>query len=171
MSRRFWMISRSQRGFTLVEMLVAVAITSIIVPTIGMSTFQVLSGNARSVAHMIAVKQVESAVHRISRDVQMAQIVQTGGGSGFPLTLTWVKWDNTEDQVTYTIQNGELERAYSINGGEPTSTVLAHHINTESGATSCQFVNGVFTFQITASLEGFKPASETRVGKIIPRSQ
>ncbi len=154
----------------LVEMLVALAITGVIAGTISMSIFQVLSVNAQSVARIIAVKQVENAIHRISRDAQMAQIVQAGVGSGFPLNLIWVKWDNTENQVTYTVQDGELERAYSVNGGEPTRTVLAQHINTESGATNCQFVNGVLTFRITVSLGGFKPVSEIRTCKIVPRS-
>ncbi len=171
MSYRLGVTSKSQRGFTLNEMLVALAILGVIAPAIGMSIFQVLSINALTGNHMIAVKQVENAIYRISRDAQMAQTVQTGGGSGFTLNLTWVEWDNTSNNVTYTIQNGELRRAYSINGGQPTSTVVAQHINTDSGVTNCQFVSGVLTFKITVSIGGFRPVSESRAGIVFPKPQ
>lgn len=163
--------SKSQRGFTLNEMLVALAILVVIAPAIGMSIFQVLSVNSLTANHLTAVKQVENAVYCISRDALMTQTVQTGGGSGFPINLTWVEWDNTSNNVTYTTQNGELQRAHSINGGQPTSTVVAQYINTDSGATNCQFAGGVLTFKITASLGGFRPASEIRVCKVVPRPQ
>jgi prepilin-type N-terminal cleavage/methylation domain-containing protein len=171
MSRRLMMISRYQRGFTLYEMLVALAILGVIIPVIGMSIFQVLSINTLTGNHLTAVKQVENAIYRINRDAQMAQTVQTGGGSGFPLNLIWVEWDNTSNNVTYTIQNGELWRANSVNGGQSTSGVVAQHINSDSGMTNLQFVGGVLTVKITASLGGFRPASETRVGTVLPKAQ
>lgn len=171
MFRRFNMISRCQRGFTLYEMLVSLAVLGVIIPVMGMSIFQVLSINTLTGNHLTAVKQVENAIYRINRDVQMAQTVQTGAGSGFPLNLIWVEWDNTSNNVTYTIQNGELWRANSVNSGQPTSVVVAQHINTDSGMTNLQFVGGVLTVKITASLGGFRPASETRVGTVLPKAQ
>jgi prepilin-type N-terminal cleavage/methylation domain-containing protein len=171
MSYRLGMKSKSRRGFTLTEMLVALAILGVIAPAMGMSIFQVLSLYSVNAKHMVAVKQVENAVHWISRDAQMAQTVQTQGVSGFPLTLTWVEWDNTSNNVTYTIQNGELRRAYSINNGQPTSRLVAQHMNPDSAATNCQFVSGNLTFMITASIGGFKPVSEARLGEVIPKSR
>lgn len=95
------MISRYQRGFTLYEMLVSLAILGVIIPVIGMSIFQVLSINTLTGNHLTAVKQVENALYRINRDAHMAQTVQTGGGSGFPLNLIWVEWDNTSNNGNY----------------------------------------------------------------------
>ena len=171
MSRRLNILSRYQRGFTLYEMLVSLAILGVIIPVIGTSIFQVLSINTLTGNHLTAVRQVENAIYRISRDVQTAQTVQIGGGSGFPLNLLWVEWDNTSNNVTYTIQNGELWRANSVNGGQPTSVVVAQHINSDPGMTNMQFQSGMLTFKVTASLGGFKPASETRIGKIFPKAQ
>ncbi len=171
MSSRFGVTSKSQWGFTLIEMIIVVAIVGLIGGGLSTAVFQIWSINAMDTAHTTAVKQVENAVHWISRDAQMAQTVQTGGGSGFPLNLTWVKWDNTANEVTYSIQNGRLQRAYSINGGQPTSTVVAQYINTDSGAINCQFASGVLSFKITASIGGFRPASETRTCEVVPRPQ
>jgi prepilin-type N-terminal cleavage/methylation domain-containing protein len=165
------MTGKNQRGYTLVEMLIALAILGIIAPVLGVSVFQVVSANELAGKHMTAVKQVESAVYWISHDTQMAQTVETSGGSGFPLSLTWIEWDNTSNNVTYTIQNGELQRARSVDGGEPTVTTIAWHINEDVGMTNCQFDDGVLTIKITASLEGFRSASETRVSEIVPKPQ
>lgn len=155
----------------LTELLVAIGISGIIAVAASVAVFQVLSGNAQDTTHMKALKQVENAVYHIGRDAQMAQTVQTGGESGLPLNLSWVNWDNTMVQVTYAVQNSELRRDYSVNGGQPISTVVARNINTESEATNFQFADDVLAFKITASLEGFRPASETRVCQIIPRPQ
>jgi prepilin-type N-terminal cleavage/methylation domain-containing protein len=162
---------RNQGGFTLVEILVALAILGVILPVAGMSIFQVLSINTLTGNHLTVVKQVENAVYRINRDAQMAQTVQTSNGSSFPLKLIWVQWDSTSNNVTYTLQNGVLSRVCSINGSQPTSAVVAQNINPDSAMTNLDFASGVLTFKITASIGGFRPASETRVGKVIPKAQ
>ena len=165
------MRNKSQRGYTLIELLVTIGILGVIAPAIGIAIFQVFSVYSLSTNHLTAVKQVENAVYRISRDTEMAQTIQTGGISGFPLNLTWVEWNNTSNNVTYTIQNGVLQRAYSVNGSQSTTTLVARHINIDPGETICQYSNGVLSLNITASLGGFRPASETRVCRIVPRSQ
>ena len=119
---------------------------------------------------MTAVKEVENAVHRIIRDTQMAQSVNATAPNGFPLTLTWVAWNNTSNNVTYSVQNGQLQRNYSLNGGQPTKTAVVPHINPDPALTSCNFTSGVLAFKITATIGGSRPASETRSFEVIPRA-
>ncbi len=161
--------TNSQRGFTLVEALVAMAIASSITGAISTSIHQVFTSHAQSMAHMTAIKQVENAVFWLSRDVQQAQVVDPGPTSGFPLNLTWVDWDGVVEQVTYTLEGGELERAYST-GGAPVTHVVGRYIDSGSTETNFQFIDGVFTFKITASVGGSRPAFESRVGEIMPRA-
>ncbi len=170
MLRRFISLGRNQRGFTLIEVLVANAITGFIGVGIAAVVFQIINVSALSNNHVIIVKQVESAIHWINHDAQMAQTVQPSVGSGFPLNLSWVEWDNTSHQVSYVLQNGELIRNHAVNGGEAQETMVAQYINTESANTTCQFVGGVLTLRVTASVGGFKSASETRISQVIPRS-
>lgn len=169
MSSRFGPVGKDQRGFTLNELVISIAILGMITPVIGMSIFQVISISKLSGNHMMAVTQVENAVHWINHDAQMAQSVQTSNGSGFPLKLTWVEWNNTSNNVTYSVQNGQLWRAYSVNSTQPTSTLVARNIKTDSQSTNCQFSSGALNFQITVSSGGYKSASETRNGKVIPK--
>ena len=159
----------NHKGFTLIEVLVVLTITSCIGGGAAAAVYQVININALSGNHVIAVKQVENAVYWIGRDVQMAQVLQPGGVSGFPLSLSWVEWDNTGHQVAYVLEDGQIRRSHSVNGGEPTWLVVADHINASSEKTNCQYAEGVFTFKVTSFVSGFRSATESRVVQVIPR--
>ncbi len=163
-------VNRRQGGFTLIEILVALSITGFIGAGLTTAIVQVMKVNALGNNQVIAVKQVENAVYWINRDVRMSQTIQPGGGSGFPLNLDWVEWGGTTHQVAYTLQNGELIRSSSVNATPPVVMKVAQHISSNADNTSCQYSNGVFNFKVTASVSGFRPASETRLAQVIPRS-
>jgi len=181
------LIHKNQRGFTLVELLVAIAITAFITGGITMVIFQVFSGNARSSNHMIAVRQVQNAGFWISQDAQMAQTVllewpeEDPPGTRFPLSLSWTEWDGTRHQVIYTLENmtdgdKQLQRqhlTYDVVGnpiGDETS-IVARYIIPGLALTSLDYTAGVLTFTVTASVgNGSQEESETRVYEITPRT-
>ena len=165
MLHRLGAMSKDQRGFTLVEVMVAIAITGLISGGVTMAISQVLNVNARSSPRLVALNQVEKATYWISLDARMAQTVQTSPGAGFPLNLTWVEWDNTVHQVSYSLDSGRLQRSQSINGGQPTTTVVARHIDTNSEMTSSELVDGALVFKVTASVGGLS-AGETRTSRV-----
>jgi len=167
---RLGLISKNQRGFTLIELMISTAIIGLISVATTTAIFQMLNVSSGSTNHMTAVKQVQNAVNWISRDAQMAQIVVPNGDSGFPLNLTWVKWANTVHQVTYTLEDSKLQRNYYVNGGEPSEALVARFIDPDSEMTNCQYVGGVLTFKITATVgSGSQVASDIRVCEVIPR--
>jgi prepilin-type N-terminal cleavage/methylation domain-containing protein len=175
---RLGSINRKQRGFTLIELVIALAITGAITGGITMSIFQTLDYNARSNARMIAVKQVENAIHYINRDVQMAQIVDTADpdpdGDGFPLTLRWVEWDayNTEHVVTYSKAGDELKRNHTEDGVSNETTV-AWYLDTDPANTHCAFdeTEWIFTLKITTIVRGYpEDISEMREMRTTPRT-
>ena len=166
----FESINRNQRGFTLIELLVTIAITAILSSGVTMTVFQLFNSNTRSTAHMSAIKQVESAVHWVSLDTQMSQIVDADPSEpNAVLKLQWTEWDNTVNDVTYTLTGGELKRKHNTQvPGSETEVSIAQHITDDTNFT---FDSGssVLTFVIKASL-GTPAITETRKGEIKPRA-
>ena len=157
-------LKKDQRGLTLVELLIVIAITGIITGGITMSIFQVFNINTRTANRMAAVSQVENAGSWVSPDIQMAREIDTE--SEF-LKLTWIEIEgaaNYTHEVIYTLEDSELWRSHSVNDGEPTLTRVAEYIDPVQ--TSCIWAGGVLTFEVTATVG---EQSETREYKVKPR--
>jgi prepilin-type N-terminal cleavage/methylation domain-containing protein len=161
----------SQRGFTLIEVLVALAIISLIGGGVSTATIQILKQGVRNGDYTTASQYTMNAIHWISRDAEMSQTVATDGVSGFPLTLNWIDWGGAKYQVIYTIEDNKLKRSYSVNGGAPSQTVVAEYVNTISENTTCEFGSRVLTTQVTTTVgKGAHAVSVTNVRKIFIRS-
>jgi len=171
-------MKQAEKGFSYVELVIALAIISLIGGAASMATFQVFKGTERNNDHMTAVRQVQNAGYWISRDTQMAQSVAVDNLT-LPdfLVLSWTEaTSGNEYQITYTLENmpdselQKLQRSQSINGGTSATTFVAQHINPDTQKTKCEFTNGTLTLTVTATVGGGSlTESETRVYKVIPR--
>ncbi len=162
---------KNESGFTLIEILVSLAITSLIGLGATMSSFQVLNETSRNNDYTTASRNAMNAVYWMSRDAQMAQIIS--GVTGFPetsdLSLSWIEWENSSHNVTYTIENGQLLRTYDVDG-QITETLIAEYINTSTNKTSCVSFNGTLTLTITSSVgEGSRVVNVTRIREMTAR--
>jgi len=184
-------VKKDQNGFTLLELLLAIAIAGIIGTGIVASIFQTYTGNAISTAHMTAVKEVETAVHWITPDAEMAQeefvdplddsiaIIGVDEDDNISdsdgLRLAWSNpWARTRDEVIYVIQeDGKLTRTYTHTDkdGNQNTTVSVVAKNINSADSSSEFSDGVLIFTITASTGSLRPASETRTFQVNLRSE
>ena len=172
MFSRLKSINKNQRGFTLIELMVSITITSLIIGAVVMSIFQVFNISARSDNHMLAVRQVQNVGYWINRDVEMAQrVIPDDGATGFPLDVTWKDWAATLHEVTYTLlPNGKLERSYSVDEGGTSEILVAQYINPDE--TRCVWDNDAdkLVLTVTAAVSDWpKVESETRIYEMIPR--
>ena len=173
MFHRLGSINKNQKGFTLLEMMLALLIGAIIAGGITATIFQVVIGSARTNNHMIAVRQVQSAGYWVSHDAQMAKSVDPAPPGGF-LILSWTDWDLTVNTVTYTItiEGGELKRKLdrqpAVGPETSETTTVARFIVPE---TKCELTtSGTLIFTVTATVSPRSQSqSETRVYEIVPR--
>jgi len=165
------LISKRQRGFTLIEVLVAAALTSIIGFGAATATFQIMSQNQKNNLYTTASRNTMNAIHWISRDAQMTQTVTPdGGATGFPLTLTWVEWDNSVHQIVYSISGDTIRRSYSVDGGDPLEIMIAQYINSTGLNTMCDLTGDVLTVKVTATVgQGGHAVTMSKVREITPR--
>jgi prepilin-type N-terminal cleavage/methylation domain-containing protein len=157
-----------QQGFTLVEVILVLGVLLILVVVITMSIAQVLTLNSNSTAHMTAVKEVENAVHYLTRDAQMAQQVTVSAPPGFPLKMSWTEWDSNHIEVIYRIDGNQLIRSRIVNCHSPEEMVIIAHV--DAGTSSCSITNRQITFRIGSGITGFKRQSETRTFTIVRRA-
>jgi prepilin-type N-terminal cleavage/methylation domain-containing protein len=174
--RRFRFLHNNLKGFTLVELLVAIALAGLITAGISVAIMQVLTINTRASNHMIAVRQVQQAGKEVSKDALQAQPSKIDDGpSGAFLVLNWTDWEGANNTVVYTLETMPsspdlmmLQRSQSINGTDQTPTPLTVAQYIDPDQTSCVWnaTAGTLTFKITARVG---TESETRIYEIEPR--
>jgi len=162
--KKLW---KDQRGLTLIELIIVVAITGLITAGITMTIMQVFSMNTRASNHMTAVSQVQHAGKLVSQDILEAKTVDTE--SEF-LKLTWTEVGeatNSTHTIIYAVEDSELWRSESVTGGNSTLTTrVAEFIVYEETSCDWDAVNKVLTFTVTATVG---EQSETRVYEVKPR--
>ena len=160
-----------QRGFTLIELMIAIGIAALITGGITAAIMQILTINTRASNHMVAVRQVQQAGKEVSKDTLQAQNVTPGGCTNCLLSLNWteVGGNQTTHQIKYTLVDKKLKREdLSLNS----TTIVAEYIDdtidpvTGKARTNCVWDGSVLTFTVTATLG---TESETRIYEIQPR--
>ena len=123
-------MKRGQRGFTLIEILVSIAIMASIVGGLSTATVSLITHHKSSTNQNLALNQVQNAGYWISRDVQVAKIIDYNESGAFPISLD-IPIDTDPDNnytVSYSIEGDTLIRQVSGSSG----TLIADNINTDN---------------------------------------
>ena len=158
-------LNKDQKGFSLLELVIVIALTGLITAAITTTVFQVFNMNTRTANRMAAVSQVQHAGKIVSEDILEARpntiYVNPTGGELLILTLS-----AQNSTVTYTLDDGVLWRSEPVDGGDPILTRVAEYIDSDPIKTDCYWENSVLIFMVTATVGD---ESETRTYKVQPR--
>ncbi len=162
-----------QQGFTLIELMVALAVSSIILSGITVTIYQIVSINALASNRMYAVNQVQNAGYWISNDAEMAHAIDVNDDIGTPdlelVTIDWVDWDGNTHKSVYTLAGGIIKRSYILNLGTPVETIIAQNINPSTSCVLDETYYKRLIVTLSATVGGFKPVTVNRIYETIPR--
>jgi len=169
-----------EKGFTHIELIVALAIIALIGSATATATIQVLRGTERSNDYMTAVRQVQNAGYRISHDAQMAQGITTDNLT-LPdfLVLGWTEWDSAGDptyhSVTYFFEDltdgiGKLKRSHWSSAGANEQTLVADCIyynpdDSDNTSSKASYQGPVLNVQLTALSGEMRETKEYRINR------
>ena len=165
-------LARSVRGMTLIELIIGLAIASLIAGTSVVAIHQILTASAQANDMQLAISQVRAAEHWMTRDILTAQDVTYGGDDGFPLTLNWTDVDAGNHQVEYSLvampSGGlhHLTRGYTDPDAQVSSVTVASYL--DSSQSSCT-LTGTSAVQITLVATA-RSYTSTRTFDVKPRS-
>ena len=131
-------MKRGEKGFTLIEVLIVIAITGVIIGPLAMVTTTLLTNPQRSTDQSVVLHQVQDAGHWISRDVQMARTVDFDEPDVFLRLHIPVDTDvNNDYSVVYLFDGDKLKRrVYDSSEILISETLIADYIDTDNTAFS-----------------------------------
>ncbi|MFC1990233.1 type II secretion system protein J [Chloroflexota bacterium] len=158
-----------QRGFTLVEILLALAVTGVILVGAVLSIHQFMFTTARSNSLVVVLDELNRAALQIKRDLQSQDTANITGTSDI-LTLSWTNntYFESENQTTYHLVNYTLsDTGVLVRDGDNTTSVVSRHIESISYSANQTHV----TVDITATSPTFPYKSETLNFSVFKRTQ
>jgi prepilin-type N-terminal cleavage/methylation domain-containing protein len=160
------MLKLTEKGFTLVEVLVSLAILSAIGTVMSAATITIMQTSSQNAEWNVNLRQVQNAGHWISQDAIMAQEIATNKPGVF-LSVVWSDWSGNSFNVDYVLEGNTLKRQLNDNP----AFLIADYIVPED--TTCVWVEeeNTLTVTIKASLHGDEGKHWVeRVYEISPRS-
>ncbi len=167
----------NQKGFTLVEVLVVVAILGMLVPVIAGSIIQIIRGTDRNNTKIIALSDIEHAASWLNQDLLMAQTINLEFGlladlvAGDNLTLSWTDYyggNATAHQSLYYIAPGTTRLMRNSDG--QLANIASYISEAEFSIDDANELELV-TVTLTSSPETVLGRSETKTYRIYRRSE
>jgi prepilin-type N-terminal cleavage/methylation domain-containing protein len=154
------LIHKDQKGFTMLELLIVLAITALITTSITMAISQTFTGSTRSSNHMVVVRQVQEAGYWVSYYGYGAQNTTITGVGGFPLIMRWIDFVTGQKQkIVFSVNSSGLKGNYYVsdvfNAAKTGTIPVFAFINANANKTNCQ-ISGGSDFRLPDIGDAFK---------------
>ena len=170
-----------EKGFTLIELIIAIAIIGVASGAASLAIFQTFKGIERNNNYMTVVRQVENAGYWLSRDALMADSINADNLTPPDfLVLTWREWDSDNKAIyhvaTYSFPFedlaggiGKLKRTHWTLARGDEVTLVAKHIYYAPGdpdnTTKASYDTPELIIRITALIGDDRETREYRVSR------
>jgi len=164
----------NQKGFTFIEMLVALGVGTVILFGVVGSIFMVMRGVPEIRKEVVALADIERAAHWLTRDIPMGRDTDLVDGA-LPvaqMTLTWTDYtreaeleESVSHSVSYTWspETGGLQRNY-----DGAVTIVGSHLtNVGFSFSDDRFI----TVTLTSSIDEESKSTVTRSYKLLMRGE
>ena len=183
-------LNKRQNGFTLLELIIALAIGVIILGVLGGALYQILAASSSSSNNIMAIRQVQNAGYWISMDVQQssADYITVGDNPDTAdvdesFTVIWdvVSFDTSlkkEGRMSvYRLDEGSLYRDYYTTAVMSYETIIEDYVFSYEKTTliaqyidDIEFINGsTVILNVSATVDGWKPGTAERTYEIDTR--
>ena len=170
-------MKKGQKGFTFLELLLALTISALIAGATLGSIFQVMKNTQRNNNQLTATREVQNAGFWIGKDAQLAQIVTVNMTTPYFLQLDWTEgFSGDIYQVVYTFEDipdketKKLLRNLSVNGGANATILVASYIDPDIALTSGNYTGNTLNLMLTATVgDDATEKIETRLYQLSPR--
>jgi prepilin-type N-terminal cleavage/methylation domain-containing protein len=155
---RIGLATGEDRGFTLIELLVTLAIGTAIVGVMSMSITSIMKVTPLNNDRVITLNQVQNAGYWISRDVQMAQVVNPEPSANVLLHLEWDDYDESHNAVDYVFDVDTLWRR--LNDASP-GMLIAQYVVVADTSFDMVSSNSTYRLTIKAAKDEARPIQKT----------
>lgn len=169
-------MKQGEAGFFLMEVVVALAIGTLIAGGAAMVTFRAFTDTQRTNNHMTILRHVENAGYWISRDTQMADSLITENLTAPEfLIVKYTQWGYNQDSiyhsVTYSIEDvsagmGTLKRRHQDSAGADEQMVVAEYIYYNPGdpeTTQVSYQSPMLNLKVVGSLRDAQEIKEQSI--------
>ncbi|MDP4279028.1 MAG: prepilin-type N-terminal cleavage/methylation domain-containing protein [Dehalococcoides mccartyi] len=164
MKRKLLKYRQKQGGFTLVELLVALAITGLIMAGLTTSVFQLFNITQRSSDHMTIIRHLDITSSWLSNDIQMANEQPAWDSGTHTLTINQTRGDTEyQSDPTNPVTDYIVTYTYNTATGTLTRTQLRLLDNSTQISLIAEYVSGIMYEDELASNERLPSAVDIKI--------
>ena len=147
------LVQRNEKGFTLIETVMVVAIMGIFMLAMTMTITNMLTKPQLATDHNVVLQQAQNAGYWISRDVQTAKNLTLNEPNGFPVTLDIpVDLDDNNDiSVDYIFDGNKLKRQVYDSSHTLTAEALVAEYIDVANTTFINVDSDIYDFTVKVS--------------------